>query len=48
LATLAEVLRANVDSVGRAIRRGKGKGVFAGVTGPDGIHRIALVEKRSA
>jgi hypothetical protein len=43
---LAEALEQKVDSVEKAVKR-KG-GVFTRVTGPDGIHRVALLEMRPA
>jgi hypothetical protein len=44
-AQLAEELGAKVDSVIKAAKRGNG---FTRVTGADGIHRLALVERRIA
>ena len=46
LVALADELGAKVDSIDKATRRGQG--TFTKVLGPDGIHRIALVAKRTA
>jgi hypothetical protein len=46
LATLAEELSANVESLDREVRRKKH--VFARIPGADGVTRIALLERRSA
>ena len=44
LAALAEELNAKPDSLDRIVRRHKN--LFTKITGSDGIHRIALVERQ--
>ena len=46
LASLAEQLSANVESLNRTVRRHSD--TFTRVTGADGIARIALVERRTS
>ena len=41
-----ELNHPNVESIDRIVRRQKG--VFTKITGPDGIHRVALVERRAS
>jgi hypothetical protein len=50
IAALAEELSEKVDSVDKAIKRkATGKdAIFSRVTGPDGIARVALMERRYA
>jgi hypothetical protein len=48
-AALAEELGAKVETIDRVARgKGKGQDLFAKVPGPDGVTRIALVERRHA
>jgi hypothetical protein len=46
LAVLAEELNAKPDSLDRIVRRHKN--LFKKITGSDGIHRIALVERQAS
>lgn len=46
LVSLAQQLEASVETLERTVRRNKS--LFTRVTGDDGVHRIALVERRPA
>jgi len=45
LASLAERLNANVDSIDKAVRRQRAE--FTRITGPDGVHRVDLLKRES-